>query len=175
MDCLAGSVRHFDRKYEYRPNQWVHPSTLEKISKHLDSGEIQLRGTVSVGRNCHVERGVVIQNSHIGHTSLIERDVEIKDSLIMSFANIQHKVAISGAVMGRHSTIEEHSVVSADSSTGNDRLPVIGENVTLPAESVVGPGTRVAPLKHSHRILATGRFLELGTDDRNIYFTEKLY
>jgi NDP-sugar pyrophosphorylase family protein len=173
MDCLAGSVRHFDRKYEYRPNQWVHPSTLEKLSKHLDSGDIKLKGTVSIGRNCHIERGVVIENSHIGHTSLIEREVEIKDSLIMSFANIQHKVAISGAVMGRHSTIEEYSVVSADSSPGNGRLPVIGENVTLPAESVVGPGTRVAPLKHSHRILATGRFLELGTDDRNIYFTEK--
>jgi hypothetical protein len=53
------------------------------------------------------------------------------------------------------------------------RSPATG--AFLPRESVVGPGTRVAPLKHSHSILATGRFVELGTDDRNIYFTEKFH
>ncbi len=168
MDCLAGTVRHFDRKYQYRPCQWVHPSTLTRIRKYLDSGDIVLKGSVSIGRNCNIERGVTIENSHIGHTSLIERDVEIKNSLIMSFARIQHQVSIVSAIVGRHSTIEEHSIIHP-----NGRIPVIGENVILPAESVVGSGVRVAPLKHSHSILATGRFLELGTDDRNIYFTEK--
>ncbi len=168
MDCLAGTVRHFDRKYQYRPHQWVHPSTLVRIQKSLDSGDIVLKGNVSIGRNCHIERGVTIENSHIGHTSLIERDVEIKNSMIMSFARIQHQVSIASAIVGRHSTVEEHSIIHP-----NGRIPVIGENVVLPAESVVGSGVRVAPLKHSHSILATGRFLELGTDDRNIYFTEK--
>ena len=168
MDCLAGTVRHFDRKYQYRPCQWVHPSTLTRIRKYLDSGDIVLKGNVSIGRNCNIERGVTIENSHIGHTSLIERDVEIKNSMIMSFAHIQHQVSIASAIVGRHSTVEEHSIIHP-----NGRIPVIGENVVLPAESVVGSGVRVAPLKHSHSILATGRFLELGTDDRNIYFTEK--
>ncbi len=172
MDCLSGKVRHFDRKNEYRPNQWIHPSTLARIEKHLNTGEIQLLGNVSIGRNCLIERDVVIENSHIGHSSLIERGVEIRDSMIMSFANIQHKVSIHSAIVGRYSTIEEHSVLSAN-GTGVSRIPMIGENVTLPADSVVGPGTRVAPLKYSHTILGTGRFVELGTDDRNIYFTEK--
>jgi NDP-sugar pyrophosphorylase family protein len=170
MDCLAGTVRHFDRKYQYRPHQWVHPSTLVRIRKYLDSGDIVLKGNVSIGRNCNIERGVTIVNSHIGHTSLVERDVEIKNSMIMSFARIQHQVSIVSAIVGRHSTVEEHSIISA-----NGRIPVIGENVILPAESVVGSGVRVAQLKHSHSILATGRFLELGTDDRNIYFTEKVH
>ena len=129
-------------------------------------------GNVSIGRNCLIERGVVIENSHIGHSSLIERGVEIRDSMIMSFANIQHKVSIHSAIVGRYSTIEEHSVLSANGN-GVSRIPMIGENVTLPADSVVGPGTRVAPLKYSHTILGTGRFVELGTDERNIYFTEK--
>ncbi len=169
MDCLAGTVKHFDRKYQYQPNQWVHPSTLTRIRKYLDSGDIVLKGNVSIGRNCHIERGVTIEDSHIGHTSLIERDVEIKNSMIMSFAHIQHQVSIVSAIVGRHSTVEEHSIINA-----NGRTPVIGENVILPAESVVGSGVRVAQLKHSHSILATGRFLELGTDDRNIYFTEKV-
>jgi NDP-sugar pyrophosphorylase family protein len=170
MDCLAGTVRHFDRKYQYRPHQWIHPSTLARIRKYLDSGDIVLKGNVSIGRNCNIERGVTIENSHIGHTSLVERDVEIKNSMIMSFARIQHQVSIVSAIVGRHSTVEEHSIINA-----NGRIPVIGENVTLPAESVVGSGVRVAQLKHSHSILATGRFLELGTDDRNIYFTEKIH
>ena len=172
IDCLSGKVKHFDRKYQYRPGQWIHPATLQRIEKHLASGEIELRGQVSIGRNCQIEKGVVIENSHIGHTSLIERDVEIKDSMIMSFANIQHRVSINCAIVGRHSTIEEHSVLNV-SGSNNGRIPIVGENVVLPADSVVSAGTRVAPLKHSHCVLATGRFVELGTDESNIYFTEK--
>jgi len=172
IDCLSGKVKHFDKKYQYRPGQWIHPATLQRIGKHLASGEIELRGQVSIGRNCQIEKGVVIENSHIGHTSLIERDVEIKNSMIMSFANIQHRVSINCAIVGRHSTIEEHSVMNVNCSN-NGRIPIVGENVVLPAESVVSAGTRVAPLKHSHCVLATGRFVELGTDERNIYFTEK--
>lgn len=47
----------------------------------------------------------MIENSHIGHTSLIERDVEIKESMVMSFAHIKHSVSISRAIVGRHSHI----------------------------------------------------------------------
>jgi hypothetical protein len=75
--------------------------------------------------------------------------------------------------VGRHSTIEEHSVLGGE-GVGGDSVAVIGENVTLPPDSVVSLGARVAPLKHSHSILATGRFVELGTDERNIYFAEKV-
>lgn len=175
MDCLSGKIRHFDRKYQYRPNQWIHPTTLSKIEPHLKSGEIELKGNISIGRNCHIERGVIIEDSHIGHTSLIERDVEIRKSMIMSFANIKRSVRINRAIVGRYSTIEEQSIINLDTpSSDNDRIPVIGENVTLPEESAVASGTRVAPLKHRQTILATGRFLELGTDDKNIYFAEKV-
>ncbi len=172
MDCLSGAVRHFDRKYHYKPNQWIHPSTLAKIAPLLESGDIQLLGNVSIGRNCRIERGVTIENSHIGHTSIIERDVEIKDSMIMSFAYIQHMVSIKRSIVGRHTTIEEHSILGANGE-GEGHIAVIGENAILPPESVVAPGVRAAPLKHSHSILATGRFVELGIDDRNIYFAEK--
>ncbi len=173
MDCLSGAVRHFDRKYHYKPNQWIHPSTLAKIEPFLASGEIQLVGNVSIGRNCHIEKGVMIENSHIGHTSLIERNVEIKESMIMSFAHIQHMASIHRTIIGRHTTIEEHSVLGGENGVGENLIAVIGENAILPPESVVATGVRVAPLKHSHSILATGRFVELGIDERNIYFAEK--
>ncbi len=172
MDCLSGTVRHFDRKYHYGINQWIHPSTLEKIRPLLDSGDIKLVGNVSIGRNCHIEKAVIIKNSHIGHSSLIERNVEIKDSMIMSFTHIQHTVNIRRAIVGRHTTIEEHSVLGNGEEEAK-HIAVVGENVVLPPESMVSAGVRVAPLKHSHSILATGRFIELGTDERNIYFAEK--
>ncbi len=173
MDCLSGRVRHFDRKYHYKPNQWIHPSTLAKIGPMLEAGDILLKGNVSIGRNCSIEKGVVIENSHIGHTSLIDRNVEIRESMIMSFAHIHHRVNINRTIVGRHSTLEEHSILGSSNGFGGKSVAVIGENVVLPPESVVAAGVRVAPLKHSHGILATGRFVELGTDDRNIYFTEK--
>ncbi len=173
MDCLSGRVRHFDRKYSYKANQWIHPSTLARIEPMLASGEIVLKGNVSIGRNCRIEKDVVIENSHIGHTSLIDRDVEIRDSMVMSFAHVKHSVSISRAIVGRHSTLEEHSDLGLNGG-GDGGVPVIGENVVLPSESVVAPGVRVALLKHSHNILATGRFIELGIDERNIYFKEKI-
>ena len=173
MDSLSGAVRHFDRKYHYKPNQWIHPSTLARIEPFLASGDIQLVGNVSIGRNCRIEKGVTIENSHIGHTSLIDRNVEIKESMIMSFAHIQHMVNIRRTIVGRHSTIEEHSILGGENGIGENLIAVIGENAVLPPESVVSAGVRVAPLKHSHSILATGRFVELGIDERNIYFAEK--
>jgi NDP-sugar pyrophosphorylase family protein len=173
MDCLSGRVRHFDRKYHYKPNQWIHPSTLAKIGPMLEAGDILLKGNVSIGRNCSIEKGVVIENSHIGHTSLIDRNVEIRESMIMSFSHIHHRVNINRTIVGRHSTLGENSILGSSNDFGGKSVAVIGENVVLPPESVVSAGVRVAPLKHSHGILATGRFVELGTDDRNIYFTEK--
>ena len=174
MDLMAGKLKHFTFRHEYWPAQWIHPSTLAKIKKYLDSGDIELKGIVSIGRNCRIEKGVVIKDSHIGHHSLIEREVEIRKSMVMSFSNIKRKVTMDRAIVGRHTIIEDNSLLNAN-GTGDGKIPVVGENVILPRESVVGPGTRVAPLKHSHSILATGRFVELGTDDRNIYFTEKFH
>lgn len=175
MDFLAGKVEHYAFRNEYRPGQWVNPKTLRRIEKHLDSGDIELRGKVFIGRNCSIEKGVVIENSHIGHTSLIERDSKIKNSMVMSFSNIKRSSSLNRAIVGRHSTIGTKCVLDADLSSGRKpgRIPVAGENVSLPPESVVGPGTRVAPLKYSYKILATGKFSQLGSDDKNIFFCEK--
>jgi len=176
MNVLCGEVSHFSFRHQYRPHQWIHPTTLARIKRHLDTGDIELRGNVSIGRNCRIEPGSVIENSHIGHTSMIERGVDIKNSMVMSFCNIMHGVQINKGVVGRHSTIGARSVLDAENQTNenkNGRIPVVGENVIISKDSMVVPGTRVAPLKFSHMILATGKFLELGSDERNIYFAQK--
>ncbi len=173
MDWLCGRAQNVKNVPPSKPIRRIHPSTLSRIEKYLESGDIVLKGDVSIGRNCRIEKGVIIEDSHIGHTSLIEREVEIRQSMIMSFAHVHHNVSIYRSIVGRHSTIEELSILGAN-KTSNGEVAVIGEDVTLPAESVVAPGGRVAQLKHSHNILATGRFMELGTDERNIYFIEKV-
>ena len=174
MDFLGGKVEHYAFRNEYRPGQWVNPKTLNRIGRRLDSGDIELRGKVFIGRNCNIEKGVVIENSHIGHTSLIERDSVIKNSMVMSFANIKRGSVLNRTIVGRHSTIGTKCVLDADQPYHKlGKIPVVGENVILPQESVMGPGTRVAPLKYSYKILATGKFSQLGTDDGNIYFCEK--
>ena len=174
MDVLSGRINNFAFRHEYRANQWVHPSTLSKIQKHLDSGDIELKGNVSIGRNCRIEKGTVIENSHIGHTNMIERDTEIRKSTVMSFCNIKREVIINGSIVGRHSTIGTNSILDGDQPPSDGRIPVIGEDVTMPAESVISPGTRVAPIRYSTRILSSGRFIELEFDDKNIYFAERV-
>lgn len=173
MDVLASKIEHYAFRNVYRPHQWIHPSTLNRIEKRLESGEIVLRGNVFIGRNCKIEKGVVIENSHLGHTGLIERDVTIKNSMVMSFSNIKRSSVLNRAIVGRNSTIGTNCHLDADKPCPSTNIPVVGEDVILPKESTVGPGTRVAPLRYSHKILATGRFLQLGTDDGNIYFCEK--
>jgi NDP-sugar pyrophosphorylase family protein len=93
--------------------------------------------------------------------------------MVMSFAHIMHSVIINRAIVGRHCILEEHSALGLNNGAEGG-VPVVGENVVLPSESVVTPGVRVALLKYSHSILATGRFNELGIDERNIYFKEKI-
>lgn len=175
MDCLSGKIRHFDRKHQYGFNQWIHPSTLSRIKKHLESGDIELRGNISIGRNCNIEKGALIEDSHIGHTSIIDKDVEIKKSMIMSFANIKRSVRVNRAIIGRYTTIEKDCQINSNTLGSEDsRISVIGENVILPNESIVAPGVRVASIKYRQTILAAGRFVELGIDDKNIYFEEKV-
>lgn len=173
MNVLAGKVRHFKFRHPYSESQWIHPSTLKRIGPLLERGDIELRGSVFIGRDCRIEPGVVIENSHVGHTCMIERNVEIRNSAVMSISNIMHGVRLNRAIVGRYSTIEAHSVLDADQFNGRKGIPVVGDNVRLQKESVVGPGTRVAPLRYTHMILATGKFLELGSDERNIYFTHR--
>jgi len=174
MDFLGEKVEHYAFRNEYRPGQWVNPRTLDRIGRYLDSGDIELIGNVFIGRNCNIEKGVVIENSHIGHTSLIERGSKIRNSMVMSFAHIKRGAVLKRTIVGRHSTIGPKCVLDADLPCCKPgKIPVVGENVTLPQESVVGPGTRVAPLKYSYKILGTGKFSQLGTDDQNIYFCEK--
>ncbi len=96
-----------------------------------------------------------------------------------SFSKIGNNVRLNKCVLGRYTIIGEGSMVDADhpaEAPGSelDRVPAIGGGgVTLSPGSVIGAGMRVAPIRQSHRILSTRKFVERGYDDENFYFAEK--
>jgi hypothetical protein len=68
---------------------------------------------------------------------------------------------------------EPESVVKSKECGADAQVNKPYEGVVIEEGSVIGPKKRVAPIHESHRILSTGRFLELGYDENNVYFVEK--
>lgn len=175
LDILQGKIKNIALKHRIGNNIWVHPSTV----KRNRGSAIRLRENVLIGRNCTIGDGVMIENSSIGHTCMIGEGSVIKNSVIMSFVNIGRGVRLNRCILGRFTTVEDGSIIDADLDVdyaGNprERVPVIGGGgVRIFRNSIIGPGKRVAPIKESHRILSTGKFIELGMDRENIYFAEK--
>ncbi len=167
--------RIFGLPVPYEAGQVIRPSTLRAIEQTKD---VKLMGNAIVGGDCKIGKGAVIENSYIGDSCIIGENATIKNSVVMDFTNVGEGVRLNGCVIGRYSTIERGSVVDreleVDVAMGNpDHTPVIGEGVTIVENSVIGPKKRVAPIQESHRILSTGRFVELGYDRNNVYFIER--
>jgi NDP-sugar pyrophosphorylase family protein len=177
MDVLQGRLKGAIREPEFRPNQWVHPKTVERNHQMRD---IRLEGSVLIGRSCQIGKGVTIRDSTIGHTCIIEEGTTITSSVVNSFAKIGKGVVLNKCILGRSTLVEDHSRIDADLEVEfpthpADRIPVVGGGgVRIVRNSIIGPGKRVAPIYQSHRILVTGRFVELGYDQENLYFREKI-
>jgi NDP-sugar pyrophosphorylase family protein len=158
------------------PSKWIHKSTRHNIERIKTPPKIG--NYVRIGEHCIIGEGAVIESSSIGDYCTIGAGAKIKGSAVMDFTNIGRDVRLNNCIVGRYSTILDKSVVdkglAVDVHEGShDLTPVIGEGVTLEEGSVIGPKKRVAPIYESHRILSTGKFLELGYDESNVYFAEK--
>jgi len=153
----------------------VHPSSLKEIEQ---AEGVKISKNVMVGANCKIGDGVEIENSFIGDSCIIGDRTTIRNSIVMDFTNIGDDVRLNNCIIARYASVEERSVIdgeiSVDVVIGNpDLTPVIGEGVTIVKGSVIGPKKRVAQVQESHRILSTGRFIELGYDRNNVYFIER--
>ncbi len=151
-------------------SRWVHPSTMERLDQSVGIGAY-----ANIGADCRIGRNAYIESSFIGDGCVIGEGVRIKGSVVMDFVNVERNVYLNGCIVARYATIGENAVIDADipvDYTNKDSTPVIGEGVKILRNSVIGPGKKVAPVYESHRILATGRYTELGYDKYNIYFTE---
>lgn len=152
-------------------SRWVHPSTMERLDPSVDIG-----AHVNIGADCRIGEGASIESSFIGDNCVIGEGARIKGSVVMDFVNVERNAHLNRCVVARYSTIGENAVIDADipvDFTDQDATPVIGEGVKILRNSVIGPRKKVAPVYESHRILATGRYTELGYDKYNIYFTER--
>jgi len=155
----------------------IHRTTIHRIKNKLKNNEIKISGGVMIGGDCEIGSGVKIEDSCIGDNCMIGDNVTINGSAVFNFTNIKRNSYLNKCVVGMYSNIGENCVIDGDMKIelklkGN-RVPVIGEKVTLIDNSTISPGKRVAPISQSHRILKTGKFLELGMDGQNIYFIEK--
>jgi NDP-sugar pyrophosphorylase family protein len=176
MDILRGKVSQIVLSHSYGDKKWIHPTTAERNNhfKNIEIGDYTM-----IGRHCSIGKGVRIENSCIGHTCIIGEDTTIKNSIIMSFTKIGRGVRLNKCILGRFTTVEDGAIIDADLDVEvvgdpSEKIPVIGGGgVTIFKNSVIGPGKRVAPIETSHRILMTGKFVELGMDRENIYFAEK--
>ncbi|MEK6978161.1 MAG: NDP-sugar synthase [Candidatus Hydrothermarchaeota archaeon] len=177
MDILHGELKNIKREHEYKPGQWIHPDTVCRTNG-LDG--VRIKGTALIGRACQIGRNVTIEDSTIGHTCIIAEGTTIRESVVNSFANIGKNTILNRCILGRYTTVEENSRIDAGIEVefpvaSQDRIPVVGGGgVTIVRNSVIGPGKRVAPIHQSHRILSTGRFIELGYDKENVYFRERV-
>jgi len=156
--------------------RWIHRSTLRNIERLERPPEIG--NYVHIGEHCIIEEDVKIESSSIGDYCKIGKGTRITGSVVMGFTNVGKDVRLNNCIVGRYSSIKDKSIIDRDLDVevhegSHDLTPVIGEGVTIEKGSVIGPKKRVAPIYESHRILSTGRFLELGYDTNNVYFVEK--
>lgn len=156
--------------------RWIHRSTLRNIERLERPPGIG--NYVHIGEHCIIEEDVKIESSCIGDYCKIGKGTRITGSVVMDFTNVGRNVRLNNCIVGRYSAIRDKSIIDRDLDVevhegSHDLTPVIGEGVVIEEDSVIGPKKRVAPIYESHRILSTGRFLELGYDGNNVYFVEK--
>ncbi|MFQ6137222.1 MAG: sugar phosphate nucleotidyltransferase [Candidatus Hydrothermarchaeales archaeon] len=177
MDILHQRLPNIRLEHEVRKGIWIHPTTYKR-NDGLKG--VEIKGNAIIDRSCTIGEDVKIEDSCIGHTCVIGDGVTIKESIVMDFADIRAGVYLNKCIVGRHATVEEGSRIDADLSVEfggelMDKIPVVGGGeLTIFRNSVIGPGKRAAPLRHSHRILSCGIYRELGMDDANVYFIEKI-
>lgn len=118
----------------------------KKISKRLYLGEgssvdytTTIEGLAVIGKNCKIEKNVVIRNSVIGDNSIIEDGARILNSVIWDNVVVGRQSEIKESVVGSKTIIKEGVQLSEE--------VVVAENCTIGRFSLLKPGVKVWPLK----------------------------
>jgi NDP-sugar pyrophosphorylase family protein len=175
LDIVNQRVENIKFREEHKIDEevWVHPTTS---SRFKDNKPNIIKSTI-IGGDCEIHPSVSIENSSIGDNCVFQEGVKIRNSIVMDFVNLKKGVVLNSCIIGRYVSIGENCVVDAENVvevTGKkDKSPVVGDGVHIMSDSILGAYKRVAPIEHTHTILKSGRFRELGFDNRNVYFIEK--
>jgi NDP-sugar pyrophosphorylase family protein len=175
LDILAQRVENIRFREEHKGSEgvWIHSTT----SKMFKAKGPDVKKNTFIGGDCFIDPTVTIENSSIGDNCIIKGNTYIKDSVVMDFVNIGESVTLKGCIVGRYATLEDNCLIDSTSTVEvagkKDKTPVVGDGVHIVNGSFLGPCHRVAPVSRAHHILTSGRFVDLGYDNKNFYFAEK--
>ncbi|MBX5321743.1 MAG: NDP-sugar synthase [Candidatus Bathyarchaeota archaeon] len=148
-DMLEGrfsSLKDFGGRIEGESRIWVQGESFEsmkrrkEIVKKIQQGQIEVEGSVLIGRHCEIGDGVRIVNSCIDNYTRIEDGVVIENSAIMDRVIIEEKAEIKDSIIGRHVTV----CSSAKKPTKISAVSVIADDVTI-AEGCALKSTKIYP------------------------------
>jgi NDP-sugar pyrophosphorylase family protein len=125
----------------------------QEIISKIKQGQIQIEGSVLIGRHCRIENGVRIVNSCIDNFTRIGRGAIIKNSAILDRVIIGEKAEVAESIIGRHATI----LSSGRKQTKINSVSVIADDVTI-EEGCSLTATRIYPHQYvrgefQHQIL----------------------
>ncbi|MEM3783498.1 MAG: NDP-sugar synthase [Candidatus Bathyarchaeia archaeon] len=148
-DMLEGrfsSLKDFGGRIEGEARIWVQGESFEsmkrrkEIVKKIQQGQIEVEGSVLIGRHCEIGDGVHIVNSCIDNYTRIGDGVVIENSAIMDRVIIEEKAEIKDSIIGRHVTV----CSSAKKPTRISAVSVVADDVTI-AEGCVLTSTKIYP------------------------------
>ena len=148
-DMLEGrfsSLKDFGGRIEGEARIWVQGESFEsmkrrkEIVKKIKQGQIEVEGSVLIGRHCEIGNGVRIVNSCIDNYTRIGDGVVIENSAIMDRAIIEAKAEIKDSIIGRHVTV----CSSVKKPTKISAVSVIADDVTI-AEGCILTSTKIYP------------------------------
>jgi len=178
FDILNGKLKNikFNKNEERYNGIWIKEDTYSRIKDKINAGKILLRKPLRTGKNCAFYEDVLIENSVIGDSVIIKKGCKITNAVIGDFTIVDENCTVNKCIIGKHSMIGKNSRIDADINEfmpTESRIPVIGDNVEIYPNSLIGPGKRVACIGDAYKVLATGKFTTLGMDAKNVYFIEK--
>jgi len=151
-DMLNGcfvSLTDFGGRIDQEKRIWVQGDSVEsmksrkEIVRKIDSGKIEVEGSVLIGRHCKIDDGARIVNSCIDNYTKIGKGVEIEESAVMDRVILGDKAEVKESIVGRHVTVSS----SARKPTKINPVSVIADDVTL-AEGCLLTATKVYPHQH---------------------------
>ena len=146
--CFA-SLTDFGGRIDQEKRIWVQGDSVEsmksrkEIVRKIDSGKIEVEGSVLIGRHCKIDDGARIVNSCIDNYTKIGKGVEIEESAVMDRVILGDKAEVKESIVGRHVTVSS----SARKPTKINPVSVIADDVTL-AEGCLLTATKVYPHQH---------------------------
>jgi len=158
------------------------PLHIGEGSKY-EADEFQISGTVVIGRNCSIGRGVSISNSVIGDNCVIGPGARITNSILWNDVVVGHSTELASDVIGSKCSIGERAVLAENVFVADGcwigRDARLSANIKLWPEKVVEEGavlTRslVWEDKWLRELFADSRVTGLSNIEMNPEFGAKL-